>query len=691
MAGALMSEPVNILVVDDLAAQRLTIEAALGELGENVVSVSSGRDALKFLLKNEAAVILLDVNMPGMDGFETAALIRQRPKNSGTPIIFLTADHDGMQIARGYALGAVDYLTCPFLPDVLRTKVKVFVTLSRARERIRQEAEQRLAFLHEQAARTAAEEQSRRLRLLSEAGGVMMRTFDGGPFEDELLRILVPDFADEAGLQYSSVEGEPPPVWRRLSERGVEAVAMASWPLADTSLLTARSGEPAALDPDAQGRPRCVVVPIAVPTRTYGALGIARHGDSTGYSAEERELVRLIAGRAAVALENRRLYRELQERDRRKDEFLAMLSHELRNPLGAITAAAHVLEAVGSREDHAVRASQVVKRQSSHLSRIVDDLLEVSRVTVGRITLDRAPVDLREVAARTLESLNTAGLLAQHHVVVTGDSILVEADAARMEQVLTNLVVNAAKYSDVGGNIAIEIEGDEEHARVRVIDDGIGIAPELLDHLFDVFVQGGQALDRARGGLGLGLTLVRRLVELQGGTVRALSDGAGKGSTFVIELPRLREVRGTMLTRVAVSGAGGENLKVLLVDDNEDARIMLRTYLELRGHRVHEDASGPEAVEAAFDVQPDLVLLDLGLPGFDGLEVSRRLRQDVRTRDVVLIALTGYGQAEDREKTASLGFSGHLVKPVTPERLDEAFALALQRRATPAPERLATS
>ncbi len=368
-----------------------------------------------------------------------------------------------------------------------------------------------------------------------------------------------------------------------------------------------------------------------------------------------------------------------------------MLSHELRNPLGAISAAAQVLDAIGSPDAHAQRAAQVVKRQSTHLTRILDDLLEVSRVTVGRITLDRAPVDLHDVAARTLESLNAAGQLAHHHVVVKGGSILVEADAARMEQVLTNLVVNAAKYSDVGGNITIEIEGDDAFARVRVIDDGIGIPPELLDHLFDVFVQGGQALDRARGGLGLGLTLVRRLVELQGGTVRALSDGAGKGSTFVVELPRLRsEGRSATLTKAPTNG--GTTLKVLLVDDNEDARIMLRTYLELRGHRVHEAASGPEAVEAAFDVQPDLVLLDLGLPGFDGLEVARRLRADHRTRDILLIALTGYGQSEDREKTATLGFCAHLVKPVTPERLDEAFALGLQRRAPAhAPERLATS
>jgi CheY-like chemotaxis protein len=681
MAGALMSHPVNILVVDDLTAQRLSVEVALAELGENVVPVCSGRDALKFLMSHDAAVVLLDVNMPEMDGFETAELIRRRPRNANMPIIFLTADHDAMQSARGYALGAVDYLTCPFLPDVLRTKVKVFVQLSREQERVRQEAEQRIAFLREQAARTAAEQQSRRLRLLSEAGGILMRSIDGTPFEDELLRVLVPALADEAGIQFADGWERPAAlVWRRIAEGGgVDEVAVPTGPLIGAAARTIQSATMVALDRDPQSRPRCLAYPVSVPGRTYAVLGVARHGEAPGYSAEERDLMSLIAGRTAVALDNRRLYRELQERDRRKDEFLAMLSHELRNPLGAITSAAKLLEMIGAMDERAIRASAVVSRQTAHLARIVDDLLDVSRVTVGHITLNKVPLDLRELADQVLESLRASSQLDHHQVTVSGPSVMVEADAGRMQQVLTNLVVNSTKYSDQGGRIEVVIEGDDRLVRLRVTDDGIGIPPDLLKSVFDVFVQGEQSLERAKGGLGIGLSLVKRLIELQGGTVRAFSDGAGKGSTFLIELPRLRE---DVRPRMAQAGPARRTgpLNVLVVDDNEDARVMLRTFLQLGGHRVHEASSGPEAVEVATRTKPDVALVDLGLPGFDGFEVSRRLRTDVRTRGIMLVALTGYGQLEDRERTANMGFEAHLVKPVAPEKLDEVFAMAARAR-----------
>ena len=686
-----MSHPVNILVVDDLRAQRLTVEAALAELGENVVSVDSGREALKYLMHHDVAVVLLDVNMPEMDGFETAGLVRRRPRNVHTPIIFLTADHDEIQISRGYALGAVDYLTCPFLPEVLRSKVRVFVQLARAQERIREEAEQRVAFLREQAARTAAEEQSRRLRLLIEAKGTLMRSLDGTPFENELLHILVPTFADEAGLHFADGWERPDAVvWRRLAEGGeVQEVAMPNGPLASAVARSIQTTATVTFDRDPLGRPRGLVFPIAVPGRTYAVLGVNRHGDVPGYTAEERDMVGLIAGRAAVALDNRRLYRELQERDRRKDEFLAMLSHELRNPLGAIASAARLLEMIGAMDERAIRANQVVMRQTKHLTRIVDDLLDVSRITVGHIVLQRVALDLRELAEQTIESLRASGQLDHHEVLLSGPATLVEADSGRMHQVLTNLIVNAVKYTDHGGRIAVEIEGDDSHARVKVVDDGIGIESNLLDSLFDVFVQGEQALDRARGGLGLGLTLVRRLIELQGGSVRAFSEGPGKGSTFLIELPLLNGKAATRTPERAVDRRRVAPLCVLIVDDNEDARVMLRTYLQLGGHRVHEASSGPEAVEVALEARPDLVLLDLGLPGFDGFEVARRLKHDVRTMQTVLIALTGYGQQEDRERTMHLGFAAHLVKPVSPERLDEVFALASRNRVER--ERLATS
>ena len=693
MAESQVPDRVNILVVDDLPSQRLTIEVSLAELGENVMCLPSGREALKFLLDNDAAVILLDVNMPGLDGFETATLIRQRPRTANTPIIFLTADPDEMQAARGYALGAVDYVISPFLPEVLRTKVKVFVTLSRANERLRREAEQRVELAREQTARATAEEQSRRLRVLVEAGGVLTRSLDGSGFELELLRLFVPLLADQAGIAFP--ENGPhrgPPTWIHAPNNGSEPLA-ASRAIPHELVAPVESvlttGVAQTIPGSNGGGSAGIVMPLGVHGQLYGALAVARLGSGQPYSKEDVELLELIAGRTAVALENRRLYRELQERDRRKDEFLATLSHELRNPLGAITTAAQVLQMTVISDGPATHASQVIARQSLHLARIVDDLLEVSRVTAGRIRLSLQPLDLKDVVKRAVDAMRASGRLDPYQVVVTGESVMVEADLARVEQVITNLLVNAVKYTDPGGRIAVQIAAEDDRAVVRVSDTGIGISPELLPNLFEVFVQGRQALDRADGGLGIGLALVRKLIELQGGTVEALSPGAGQGSTFVVRLPRLRNTSERLMKEDA-NRKPGSALTVLVVDDNADVRDMLRTLLELGGHKIHEAANGPQAVQKAMDIDPHIALVDLGLPGFDGFEVARRLRKDPRTRGMLLVAVTGYGMADDQRKSSEAGFDAHVVKPVTPERLDEILALA-SRRASISAAREATA
>ncbi len=672
----------GILVVDDLPEQRMTIEVALSDLGQPIVSASSGLQALKYLLEHDVAVILLDVNMPDMDGFETAALIRQRPRNANTPIIFLTADHDTMQASRGYALGAVDYITCPFLPDILRTKVGVFVALDQARERIREEGDRRLVLQREQVARAAAEEKNRQLRVLGEAGMILAGSLEGEPFETTLLNLLIPSLAAEASLRFAERSDGDTTIWVRGTNgdgtQAGEPASDGSPALASLCQTALASRTIAAADTDVMDRPRQIALPLVLYDRTVGTLAVARDGGEPGYTSDERELLRLIAERAAMALDNRRLYRELQERDRRKDEFLAMLSHELRNPLGAITAAAHVLHLLRLPDDKAMRASDVISRQSAYLSRLIDDLLEVSRVTSGRITLRRTVLDMRELADATVEALRSSGRLDGRVVTVAGRPVCVEADATRMEQVVTNLVINAAKYTDPGGQITVEIDCDADLAYLRVSDDGIGIAPDLLENMFDLFVQGDQSLDRGQGGLGIGLTLVRRLVDLQGGSVRAHSEGANRGSTFQIQLPRVGNVAPVQSSETG-SARSRKRLRVLLVDDNEDARIMLRLFFETRDHDVIEASTGPEAVEVAQRERPNLALVDLGLPGFDGLEVARRLRQDERTRDIALVAITGYGQPEDRRRSAEAGFEAHLVKPVSVERLDQALTIAADR------------
>jgi len=673
-----VAHPVNILVVDDLPTQRLTVEAALADVGERVVSVSSGREALKFLLENEAAVILLDVNMPEMDGFETATLIRQRQRNAHTPIIFLTANADEVQAARGYALGAVDYLICPFPPDVLRTKVNVFVALSRANDQVRREAEQRVALTREQAARASAEEQSSRLRILVEIGGVLTRAVDGSPFETELLALFVPLLAEEAGLIFNA-NGDSPgaSTWFRSGSGGDRPTRLPGVPppdLADAVSNAIATGRIEKIR-DASGGTTGIALPLAGRSGIYGALAMS---SERRFTSADLELLEIIASRTASVLENRRLYRELQERDRRKDEFLAMLSHELRNPLGAITTAAQVLQLGTASEKNVERAGGVIARQSFQLSRMLDDLLEVSRVTTGRVQLTREPFDLSEVAARAVESLKASGRLNNHELAIQADTVMVEADIARTDQIITNLLVNAVKYTDQGGRITVQVSAEGPSAVLRVTDNGIGISADLLPRLFEVFVQGRQALDRAQGGLGIGLAIVKKLVELQGGTIEAKSPGPGQGSTFTVRLPRMPNAPASLSEKKAPRMLPA-SLRVLVVDDNADARDMLRTFLELAGHEVHDAVSGPEAVEKAARVLPDLALVDLGLPGFDGLEVAKRLRQDANTRAILLVAMTGYGQPDDRRRTKEVGFDVHIVKPVTSEDLSDVLTLCAGR------------
>ena len=673
-----MSSPVNILVVDDLAPQRLAIDAALSELGERIVSVASGLDALKFLLDHDAAVVLLDVNMPTMDGFETAKLIRERPRNAETPLIFLTADPDELRAAEGYALGAVDYLFCPFAPEILRTKVRVFVALSRARERARREAQQVLLLQVEQAARATAEEQSRRLSVLLETANLMTRTQDGSPFQGELLRQIVPQLADEAGLLLWE-RGETTVAW--LSRREDGFMDSESVPEAFDYLLrqVPATGREASVPHPVGHGVGAVILPLSGGGEVLGALAAVAGPDRGPHAEADLEVLRLVASRVADGLGQRRLYRELQDRDRKKDEFLAMLSHELRNPLGAIASAVGVLDLVTGADERAQRAQQVIARQTRHLGRLVDDLLDVSRVTIGRITLNKEAVDLQDIVNVAVHSLRETGQLDMRECEVQAEHAVVHADGARLEQVTTNLLVNAVKYTEPGGRITVTVRIEDGEGVLRVADNGAGISAELLPRLFDLFVQGRNTLERANGGLGIGLTLVKRLVELHEGSVEATSPGPTRGSTFTVRLPLLA-AEPRHRSESARPGLPLPSLRVLIVEDSPDAQEMLSRYFEMGGHRVHSVSSGPEAVETARRIRPDVALVDLGLPGFDGLEVARRLREDHRTREMVLVALTGYGQVSDRDRTAQLGFDAHLVKPAAPEKLTEVVALALGRQ-----------
>jgi signal transduction histidine kinase/ActR/RegA family two-component response regulator len=366
------------------------------------------------------------------------------------------------------------------------------------------------------------------------------------------------------------------------------------------------------------------------------------------------------------------LVREREHRERAqaenksKDEFIAMLGHELRNPLGAISNAARVL-LMPERNDASVRfAADVIARQSQQLRRLVDDLLDVNRIISGKISLDRKPIDLATTVDHVLATLGTAGRTREHIVTADTRPVWIEADPARVEQVVTNLITNAIAYTPVGGKIHVEVERSGDAAILRVIDTGVGIAPSHLASVFDLFYQAPQELDRARGGLGIGLTLVQRIVELHGGTVRAHSEGVGKGATFTVELPAARAPLLEIVSEQQPRATHG--LKILLIEDDADSRETLRQALQLNGHRVEVAQDGPSGLSRIASFKPDVAIVDIGLPGMSGYQVAEAIRSQ-HGRELMLVALTGYGRREDEQLAKKAGFDRHIVKPADFPRL----------------------
>jgi signal transduction histidine kinase len=565
VSGALQPEAAcDILVVDDNPSNLLAIEVALGELHCRIIKAASGREALRYLLEQDVALILLDIQMPTMDGFETARLIRQRERSRHVPIIFITAfSREERDILHGYELGAVDFLFKPIVPEMLRAKASVFVELRRRTAEVMRQAE--LLREHER------KEHERRL------------TEERQRWEGDALR-------------------------RQMEEE----------------------------------------------------------------RRKTAELGQIIAERERAEAELTRINHQLEEADRRKDEFLAMLSHELRNPLAPMVTS---LELLGLDPPESVpqrRALEVIERQLKHLTRLVDDLLDVARVTSGKIELRKAPVDLSASLEQAIATSRPAIRERNHDLLVKlpQEPIRLFADGVRLTQIVSNLLNNAARYTDPGGRIELSAVRDGDEVVIRVIDNGRGIPLELSDRIFDVFFQ---KLPGA-GGLGLGLTLVRRLVELHGGTVSARSEGEGKGSEFEVRLPAPPDLVVSERTPSDRPPLDLRALRVVVIEDNADIRDMLRTLLELHGCQVRVADNGADGVELVLSAQPDVALVDIAMPELDGYSVARRVSAalgDVRPR---LVAMTGYGQDSDRRRSQEAGFDAHLVKPVTQEALLRALA-----------------
>ena len=509
------SEKVNILVVDDLREKQLVYRTILEDLGQNVMFANSGEEALKLVLSNEFAVILLDVNMPGMDGFETAEMIRKRRKSAHTPIIFVTAFYDDVRLEKGYASGAVDYLMTPVMPGILRAKVRVFIELSQMRQRAAQQAE-------EQARLKAAEEAARR-----------------------------------------------------------------------------------------------------------------------------------------------------------KDAFLGMLAHELRNPLYPIRNAIQLLQDFpGSPELLKVRA--VIDRQVTHMTRLVDDLLDSTRMAHGKILQQKKPCKFSQIVWDTAKDYEM--IFNEKKILVDIDfpdeDIWVHGDPTRLIQMVGNILHNANKFTNPGGKVFIKIFTDEEQKRVllRVKDTGIGIQPEILPYIFDVFYQAEQKLDRARGGLGLGLFLVKVLTDLHNGTVTVESAGPHQGAALTIQLPMIEPPFESAEILSFTRQKAGQ--RILLIEDNPDAAMTTRLLLEREGHDARVASTGPEGISLAEEFLPQIIFCDIGLPGMDGYQVARELRQKPALKTSLIVALTGYGRDEDKKMAQEAGFDLHLTKPIDLVNLRQTLAQA---------------
>jgi signal transduction histidine kinase/CheY-like chemotaxis protein len=434
-----------------------------------------------------------------------------------------------------------------------------------------------------------------------------------------------------------------------------------------------------------------LIAPLQTSGRSIGTISTSRYDPASPFTEDDRTLLEDLADRAALAVENARLHeaeREARARaelaDRRKDEFIAMLGHELRNPLSPILSALQIMRM--RAPDAAVKQRTVIERQVRHLVRLVDDLLDVSRITQGKVVLRKRPLSIADVAAKAAEM--AAPLLEERRqrlAVSIAPGLAVDGDEERLAQVLANLLTNAAKYTEPGGAIAVTASRDGGDAVLRVRDSGIGIPRDLLPDLFGAFVQGARSIDRAQGGLGLGLAIVRMLVELHGGTVTAASEGAGRGSEFVIRLPALDVV---VASEPGSEAAPPREIRrtsgrVLVVDDNRDAAEGLGELLTDLGYVTRVSYDGPSALAAARDFAPHVALVDIGLPTMDGYEVARRLRAVPGLGELRLVAVTGYGQPSDRERSQAAGFDEHLVKPVDHDVIEPVLARLLALAASP--------
>jgi len=667
-------QQVRILVVDDRPENLLALGTLLEGPGRTLVLAGSGREALRELLRDQFALILLDVNMPGMDGFETAQLIRRRPSCAHTPIIFITAQHDEGLATRSYELGAVDYISTPVNGEILRAKAAVFVELFRKTEENRWQAE--LLRLAEQRLRRQAEEKLWRA--------------------DEQFRLVVESVSDYAifSLDATGVIA----TWNAGAERlfgfteneavGRDAVMLVPEDQRDDGRLLQRAHAEGRAELDLWFEPKSGA-------RFFGRGVVTAMRDPEGRVIGYSTIVHDATARKQAEEAQARHAEELQTANRLKDEFLAVLSHELRTPLNAIIGWTHILRKGRLDPERTRQGLEAIARNGAAQLGLISDILDVSRFIAGKLRLTLAPVDLRDAARAAVDT-------ATHTVQAKGvtlavelgsEPLMVKADAERLQQIVWNLVSNAVKFTPAGGHVSVAARRREDKVVVSVADDGIGIEPSFLPHVFERFRQADSSSARRHGGLGLGLAIVRHLVELHGGAVRAESEGEGRGTTFEVELPAFvdtpaaLEPAATMRAEPAAVGLVRSipGVRCLVVDDDPDGREMLKTVLEREGFVVTVADSSAAALEHVGSVQ--LLIADIGMPGEDGHTLIRRVRALTPGCGGRLpsIALTAYASERDREQALDAGFNRHMTKPVQHQELLRTIAELLEEAASVPP------
>lgn len=678
------AQKVNVLLVDDQPQRLLSYEAILAPLEENLIRAGSAREALDFLLRINVAAVLIDVVMPEMDGFELASIVRGHPRFKSTPIIFVTAvSNTEMERLKGYEAGAVDYVSVPIVPEILRAKVAVFVELHRKTlelEALNLHLEQRV--LQRTLALEEAASASRRLAAIVESS-------DDAIVSKDLNGIVA--------------------TWNRGAERlfGYAADEIIGRPITTLIPPELQDEEPRILEQIRGGEM----------LDHYETMRMTKDGRRIPVSitiSPIRDGAGRVVGASKIARDissARRAEQQLLEAARHKEDFIAVLGHELRNPLSAILGSVQVLETVEQTAEEAAEMRAIIARQAALMKRLVDDLLDVTRINRGKIELRKAPVDLRELVLRTAEdqrrTIEERELLLS--LELPADSTWCHGDAERLTQVLVNLLHNAVKFTPAGGRIKVSLQqepserkhGEQQQLEanaaelrqtqpdgppaqepesgqivLRVSDTGLGMAPEIVERLFEPFVQADQTLERSQGGLGLGLALVKGLIELHGGSVTASSAGVGQGSEFVIRLPACQP--GSTISN-SHPIRSDRACRILLVDDRRDAIVPMSVLLRRDGHEVEAACDGSQALEIARRFLPQIVFCDIGLPGMSGYDVARELRQVPLLDKVFLAAVTGYGRAEDRDQALSAGFDEHVAKPISLDRIREIVAVAIEK------------